>query len=93
MEMAVDLSVSLLADCNVGVNMSQRAFTCKERSVLRGSFTDTGVYGFGDQRVDPEGVLMQTCAFEDLYYVAPSGPSSIKFRETEPVVTHKPVCH
>lgn len=31
--------------------------------------------------------------FEDLYYVAPSSPSSIKFRETEPVVAHKPMCH
>ena len=54
----------------------RRAFTCKERSVLRGSFTDTGVYGFGDQRVNPEGVLMQTPSFglRILYYVAPSPP-------------------
>lgn len=47
--------------CEFGLVL-QRAFTCKERSVLLGSFTDTGVYGFGDQRVNPEGVLMQTCA-------------------------------
>lgn len=37
-------------------------FTCKERSVLQGSLTDTGVYGLGDQRVNPEGVLIQTHA-------------------------------
>lgn len=47
--------------CGFGL-VQKQAFTCKERSVLRGSFTDTGVYGFGDQRVNPEGVLMQTRA-------------------------------
>lgn len=52
---------SLSRCMNVGPVL-QQAFTCKERSVLRGSFTDTGVYGFGDQRVNPEGVLMQTRA-------------------------------
>lgn len=31
------------------------AFTCEERSALQGSFTDCGVYGFADQRENPEG--------------------------------------
>lgn len=63
----------------------RRAFTCKERSVLQGSFTDAGVSGFGDQRANPEGALMQTHTFGLRILRCPVIPSSIKFRETEPM--------
>lgn len=70
------------------------AFTCKKRSELQGSFTDTVVSGFGDQRVNPEGVLVQprTSVWGSILRCSVI-PSSIRFRETEPVVAHKFVCH
>lgn len=65
--------------CEFGLVL-QHAFTCKERSVLQGSFTDTGVSSFGDHRVNPGGWgggggwCRLALWFEGLCYVAPSSP-------------------
>lgn len=60
----------------------RRAFTCKERRVLQGSFTGAGVSGFGDQRANPEGVLVQTHAWGLGILRCPVIPSSIKRNRT-----------
>lgn len=46
--------------------------------MLQGSFTDAGVSGFGDQRANPEGVLMQTHTLGLGILHCPVIPSSIK---------------